>query len=250
MIVEYIRYKVAVAQVDALLEAYRRALPHLKAAPGCLAVEVSCGVDAPGQVVVRIEWTSREAHEQGFRRGPHFGPFLALVGPFIPAIREMAHYEPEPSKVPSLSAWVGGEARLREVVERFYAIAKEDPFLAPIFSHVDAAHTQHVARFLDEVFGGPATYSAAHGGHHEMVRRHVGKHFTEEHRRRWLALWLRAADDVGLPDDPEFRSALTGYLEWGTRLAVINSQLETVPASLGPMPRWGWGPVGGPFTGT
>ena len=27
-----------------------------------------------------------------------------------------------------------------------------------------------------------------------------------------------------MPDDPEFRSALVGYLEWGSRLAVINSQ--------------------------
>jgi len=28
---------------------------------------------------------------------------------------------------------------------------------------------------------------------------------------------------VGLPSDPEFRSAFGRYLEWGTRLAVINS---------------------------
>ena len=33
-----------------------------------------------------------------------------------------------------------------------------------------------------------------------------------------------AADDAGLPDDPEFRAALVGYLEWGTRLAMHNSQ--------------------------
>ena len=33
-----------------------------------------------------------------------------------------------------------------------------------------------------------------------------------------------AADDAGLPDDPEFRSALLAYLEWGTRLAMQNSQ--------------------------
>ena len=26
-----------------------------------------------------------------------------------------------------------------------------------------------------------------------------------------------------MPDDPEFRSAIVGYLEWGSRLAVINS---------------------------
>jgi hemoglobin len=49
-----------------------------------------------------------------------------------------------------------------------------------------------------------------------------------------------AADDAGLPDDPEFRSALVAYLEWGTRLALHNSQPGAV-APHAPVPRWGWG---------
>jgi hypothetical protein len=32
---------------------------------------------------------------QGFRRGPHFPPFLGLVRPFIPDIAEMRHYAPQ-----------------------------------------------------------------------------------------------------------------------------------------------------------
>lgn len=32
------------------------------------------------------------------------------------------------------------------------------------------------------------------------------------------------ADELGFPDDPEFRAAFVGYLEWGTRLAALNSQ--------------------------
>jgi hypothetical protein len=47
-----------------------------------------------------------------------------------------------------------------------------------------------------------------------------------------------------VPDDPEFRSALVGYIEWGSRLAVLNSKpRETVPEN-SPMPRWGWGSDG------
>jgi hemoglobin len=42
--------------------------------------------------------------------------------------------------------------------------------------------------------------------------------------RRWVALLLEAADEVGLQDDAEFRASFVGYLEWGSRLAVINSQ--------------------------
>ena len=41
---------------------------------------------------------------------------------------------------------------------------------------------------------------------------------------------------AGLPDDPEFRAALMGYAEWGTRLAVHNSQpgAEVARARAGP----------------
>ena len=33
-----------------------------------------------------------------------------------------------------------------------------------------------------------------------------------------------AAGDADLPSDPEFRAAPVGYLEWGTPLAMQNSQ--------------------------
>jgi kynurenine formamidase len=36
-------------------------------------------------------------------------------------------------------------------------------------------------------------------------------------------------------------------LEWGTRLAVLNSQPSAVVAEEAPMPRWGWGEVGGRY---
>ncbi|RZL98780.1 MAG: globin, partial [Pedobacter sp.] len=37
---------------------------------------------------------------------------------------------------------------------------------------------------------------------------------------------------------------------WGTRLALINSNLDEVPlAEDEPMPKWGWGVPGGPYLG-
>jgi hemoglobin len=51
----------------------------------------------------------------------------------------------------------------------------------------------------------------------------------------------RAADDAGLPADPEFRSALVAYLEWGTRLAMHNSQPDAKVVEHAAVPRWGWG---------
>ena len=60
-------------------------------------------------------------------------------------------------------------------------------------------------------------------------------------------LLLETGDAVGVPDDPEFRSAIVGYFEWGSRLAVINSQLGAEVDADAPMPKWGRGEVGGPY---
>ena len=64
---------------------------------------------------------------------------------------------------------------------------------------------------------------------------------TEEQRFRWVSLIAGAADEAGLPTDPEFRSAFMAYVEWGTRLALANSQPGAEPPLEAPVPRWGWG---------
>ena len=75
-----------------------------------------------------------------------------------------------------------------------------------------------------------------------MVRRHHDLGISPEQRLRFATLMSMAADDAGLPDDPEFRSAFMAYVEWGTRLALHNSQpgAKDVPQEA-PTPRWGWG---------
>ena len=73
------------------------------------------------------------------------------------------------------------------------------------------------------------------------LRKHLNRQLTEEMRRRWLGLICDAADEAELPADPEFRSAFVAYIEWGTRLAVGNSQPGAEPPPKAPVPRWGWG---------
>jgi hemoglobin len=98
------------------------------------------------------------------------------------------------------------------------------------------------------VFGGPDRYTRELGGYERMLARHRGLGIDAEQRRRFVSLMSLAADDAGLPDDPEFRSALLAYLEWGTRLAMHNSQPDADVAEHAPVPRWGWG-VAPPFQG-
>jgi hemoglobin len=152
--------------------------------------------------------------------------------------------------IPSLAAWAGGKAAIAALFKRFYEKVPGDAVLAPVFAGMDPQHAEHVAAFVTEVLGGNRDYTGAGGSHAAMVGRHMGRHLTETQRRRWVEMMLDTADDVGLPSDPEFRSAFVAYLEWGTRLAVINSQdgAESPPADA-PMPQWGWGVPGGPYQG-
>ncbi|WP_212003531.1 group II truncated hemoglobin [Chitinophaga sp. HK235] len=151
-------------------------------------------------------------------------------------------------KIPTLYEWAGGMPVFEKLTDTFYKKVLADPLLEPVFKHMSPEHQQHVAHFIAEVFGGPKTYSEQEGSHFKMVHKHLGKHLTEQHRKRWIALLLATADELQLPDDPEFRSAFVGYIEWGTRIAVINSQENTLDMDAEqPMPKWGWGETGGPY---
>ncbi|OLB65548.1 MAG: oxidoreductase [Actinobacteria bacterium 13_2_20CM_2_72_6] len=142
---------------------------------------------------------------------------------------------------PTLYEWAGGSDALNRLTEAFYRHVVEDDLLAPLFAHMDPEHPRYVAMWLAEVFGGPADYTQGRGGYAHMVQQHLGRGITEPQRRRWVNLIQDAADEVGLPADPEFRAAFLGYIEWGTRLAVHNSQPGADVARHAPVPHWGWG---------
>jgi len=151
--------------------------------------------------------------------------------------------------IPTLFEWAGGRAALENLTKVFYEKVLGDELLYPIFKEMAADHAAHVAHFIGEVFEGPRDYTEEDGGSHaRMVAHHLGRNLSEAQRRRWLSLLLESADEVGLADDPEFRSALVGYLEWGSRIAVLNSAATANPVDESePMPKWGWGVPGGPF---
>ena len=142
--------------------------------------------------------------------------------------------------MPTLYEWLGGAPALEKLFTRFYEKVPDDPLLAPVFAHMDPGHAQHVAAWVGEVFGGPKAYSGARGGHAHMISRHLGRGITEEQRRRWVNLLTDTADEVGLPADPEFRASFVGYLEWGSRLAVIFSAPGADAPAPEEMPTWDW----------
>jgi hemoglobin len=147
--------------------------------------------------------------------------------------------------VPTLYEWAGSSTAIFEqLVETFYDQAVVDPLLNPLFEGMPAEHRQHVALWFAEVFGGPKTYSSEHNGHAHMVKKHLNLAISEQQRARWTQLMLLSADAVGLPNDPEFRSAFAAYIEWGTRMALMYSQPgQSAPQHTSAMPMWGWGEV-------
>jgi CDGSH-type Zn-finger protein/truncated hemoglobin YjbI len=154
---------------------------------------------------------------------------------------------PDPDAEPTMFEWCGGLPALTRMTRLFYEkLVPQDPLLAPLFANMSPDHPQRVAKWLGEVFGGPPCYSDEFGGYSRMLSQHVGKGLTEQRRARWVALLGQAAQEAGMPSDPEFRSAFNSYLEWGSRLAVENSQPGAKPPQQMPMPHWDWGSAGPP----
>ncbi|HEY6424287.1 MAG TPA: ferritin-like domain-containing protein [Pseudonocardiaceae bacterium] len=149
--------------------------------------------------------------------------------------------DPAPAEEPTLFEWAGGLPALLRMTRLFYQkYVPADPLLAPLFADMSPDHPERVAAWLGEVFGGPKVYSQTYGGYPRMISQHVGKNLTEDQRARWVALLGQSATEAGLPSDPEFQAAFTSYLEWGSRLAVENSQTLSQPPASMPMPHWWW----------
>jgi hemoglobin len=139
--------------------------------------------------------------------------------------------------------WGGGREGFARWLDRFYDLVElEAPDIAAMFGgRVSKEHRAHVTDWWGEVMGGPAVYTERRGGYENMLARHHDLAITPQQRLVFVTLLSRAADDAGLPADPEFRAAIMGYAEWGTRLAAHNSQPGAQTVAHAPVPRWGWG---------
>jgi len=143
---------------------------------------------------------------------------------------------------PTIYEWAGGRSGFERWLNLFYDLVEGDDLIGPLFDgKVSEQHRRDVTTWWCEVMGGPAEYTAELGGYQHMLAKHRGLHITTEQRLRFVTLLSQAADLAGLPDDPEFRAAIMGYAEWGTRLAVHNSGDATDVVEKAPVPRWGWG---------
>ena len=148
--------------------------------------------------------------------------------------------------MPSLYDHAGGEAGLHRLEQAFYDSVLRDPLLQPLFGAGQPQHVDHLTMFTAESFGGPDRFSRELGFAH-LIAVHRGLRITEQQRERFVELYMAALDTAGMPEDEPFRSAVREHVEFGTRVAMQNSNAET-DEQLHPLrevPHWNWAGDGG-----
>ncbi|MGX7669998.1 group II truncated hemoglobin [Plantactinospora sp. DSM 117369] len=143
---------------------------------------------------------------------------------------------------PSIYEYAGGEPAFLALAAAHHRRCLQDPVLNHPFSHADR-NPEHVARLASywvEVFGGPPRYSESYGGHSAMLGIHAEQGMEPELGDRFVRCFAQAVEDAGLPEDPEFRASLLGYLRWAVdEVFEYGPPGSRVPAEL-PVPRWSW----------
>jgi hemoglobin len=143
---------------------------------------------------------------------------------------------------PTLFEFAGGEAAFLALARAHHERCVADPELNHPFSH-PGQHPQHVERlaaYWAEVMGGPPVYSQSCGEQSSVLQMHAGNGDMSDLGERFLRCFDAAADDAGLPADPDFRDALHAYMRWAVDDVLSYSPPDTVVAPGAAMPRWGW----------
>ncbi len=90
---------------------------------------------------------------------------------------------------------IGGEEKIRAVVDRFYDIIDADaPTLRAMLPADDTVSRQKLYEYLVEWTGGPALYTPERG-HPRMRMRHAPFAIGENEVDSWLACMQRSLDD-------------------------------------------------------
>jgi len=142
---------------------------------------------------------------------------------------------------PSIYEFAGGDPAFLALAAAHHERCLQDPELSHAFSHgVSPHHIEHLAHYWAEVFGGPPRYTDSYGGHSAMLVVHARQGIGDDWAQRFVQCFVAAADDAGLPDDPEFLAALRAYMESATKEVESYAPADSqVPQAL-PVPRWGW----------
>jgi heme-degrading monooxygenase HmoA len=93
MILEIAEIRIAPGQQAAFDEAIQRALTTVASqAKGMRGYKVNKGIESPERYVLQIFWDTLEDHTVGFREGPLFAQWRAIIGPFFASPPVVEHF--------------------------------------------------------------------------------------------------------------------------------------------------------------
>ena len=109
--------------------------------------------------------------------------------------------QPQESDAPTPYDLVGGDSRVRELVDRFYDLMELEPefqLLRRVHGSSLESAREKLYLFLSGWLGGPPLYMERYG--HPMLRaRHLPFAIGTEERDQWMACMVRAMEEVELP---------------------------------------------------
>ena len=136
---------------------------------------------------------------------------------------------------------LGGADGVLRIARAWHERVLADEMVAHAFSHgFHPQHTERLAAYWGEAWGGPPTYSERFGDESSVVRMHSGNGPHEEMDRRAIECFDQAMHDVGLAD-PQLRGVLHDYFAWATTttMSAYHEDAEHVPDNLS-IPHWSW----------
>ena len=93
MILEIADIRIQPGQQAAFEEAVQRAASTvISQAAGMLGWTVSRGVESPERYILQVVWATLEDHTVGFREGPLFAQWRAIIGPFFALPPSVEHF--------------------------------------------------------------------------------------------------------------------------------------------------------------
>ncbi|HEX2035275.1 MAG TPA: globin [Chloroflexota bacterium] len=104
----------------------------------------------------------------------------------------------------------GGAETFHRLVDRFYEGVAGDPVLRPLYPDDLSTSRRHLALFLMQYFGGPATYSGERG-HPRLRMRHLPFPIGQAQRDAWMRHMRDAVESAELPEPVS--AALLDYFE-------------------------------------
>jgi len=94
MILELADIRIAPGQQAAFEEAIQRGVREVASkAKGFQGYKVNRGIESPERYILQIFWDTLEDHTVGFRQGPLFAQWRAIVGPFFAGPPTVEHFD-------------------------------------------------------------------------------------------------------------------------------------------------------------